>query len=494
MSTINYNPAPTIRDFIKHHKPGQFFADWVIGPVGSGKTTGIFFKLINLARLQRPSPVDGKRRVRVVVVRNTLPQLQDTTIVSWNLWFKDGQAGKWFATDKRFLLQFGDVEVEVLFRPLDTKDDVDRVLSLEVTFAIIDEFVQIPREIIDQLSARCGRYPSKKDGGPTNWGMWGSSNPGNEDSWWYEALKKADQWTVGVGAHATQEQQVLLNERILEGAALTNWTYFVQPSGFADNAENLENLPGGREYYVALTKDRSVNWVKQYVEVEWGYSLVGSPVIPSFKFELHVAKKPLKWNPLLPLVGGYDPGMNSAMILGQMDHYGRLLVLNELVQRDMGAKRFITNRLQPLLRITYPNADFCVSPDPASGQRTQTDEQTVLQVVRKYYRVRVADSNNRLPGRIEAIEHYTTRLTEQGPALLIDPNRCPTLIRALRSGWHYGISQKGDIQPEPVKNDYSHPGDGFSYLCKYFYKGLGRDERRSSQTPIPRFTNAYVLR
>jgi hypothetical protein len=177
-----------------------------------------------------------------------------------------------------------------------------------------------------------------------------------------------------------------------------------------------------------------------------------------------------------------------------MDHYGRLLVLNELVQRDMGAKRFITNRLQPLLRITYPNADFCVSPDPASGQRTQTDEQTVLQVVRKYYRVRVADSNNRLPGRIEAIEHYTTRLTEQGPALLIDPNRCPTLIRALRSGWHYGISQKGDIQPEPVKNDYSHPGDGFSYLCKYFYKGLGRDERRSSQTPIPRFTNAYVLR
>jgi hypothetical protein len=99
-----------------------------------------------------------------VIVRNTGNQLNDTTIPSWNLWFKDGIAGQWKATHKTFILRFGDVECEVLFRPLDTPDDVSRVLSLEVTFAILDEFVEIPKEIREALSGRCGRYPSKNDG------------------------------------------------------------------------------------------------------------------------------------------------------------------------------------------------------------------------------------------------------------------------------------------------------------------------------------------
>jgi hypothetical protein len=173
---IKYNPPPTINDFVKDYIPGRLFYDWIVGPVGSGKTTGLFFKLVYLASLQQPGP-DGIRRTRAVVVRNTLPQLRDTTITSWNYWFKDGEAGTWKATENRFILRFGDVECDVLFRPLDTADDVARVLSLEVTFALIDEFVQIPRAIIDALSARLGRYPAKKDGGATNFGMFGSSNP-----------------------------------------------------------------------------------------------------------------------------------------------------------------------------------------------------------------------------------------------------------------------------------------------------------------------------
>ena len=495
MATIDYRPAPTVREFIKHHKPGEFFADWIIGPVGSGKTTGIFFKLIRMAKLQAPSPIDGKRRVRAVVVRNTAPQLQDTTLVSWGYWFKHGEAGAWHATDKRFVLMFGDVECEVLFRPLDTPDDVARVLSLEVTFAILDEFVQIPQEIVEALEARCGRYPSKKDGGATNWGMWGSSNPGNEDDWWYERLEEqAERYHLG---DTPEIRQARFNEYVIANGVApkaTNWTYFKQPSGFADDAENLENLPGERKYYESLAKDHSEHWIKQFIEVEWGYSLSGTPVIATFSYDLHVAKEPITPNPHLPLVGGYDPGMNSAMILGQMDLHGRLLVTDELIQRDMGATRFVTMRAQPLIRLKYPQYDFTVSPDPASAQRTQTDEKTVLQIIAKHFKVKVADTNNRLAGRIEAIEHFTTRLTPEGPALLIDP-RCKTLIRALRSGWRYEKTRKGDIRPEPMKNDYSHPGDAFGYLCKYFYKGvLGEQRRRSLGTMRTVFSNPYLQR
>lgn len=52
----------------------------------SGKTTGLFFKLVYMAMQQAPSPQDGIRRTRAVVVRNTAPQLSDTTLKSWNYW------------------------------------------------------------------------------------------------------------------------------------------------------------------------------------------------------------------------------------------------------------------------------------------------------------------------------------------------------------------------------------------------------------------------
>jgi hypothetical protein len=53
---INYTPPDTINDFIKDFIPGELFYDWIVGPVGSGKTTGIFMKLCYMASLQAPDP------------------------------------------------------------------------------------------------------------------------------------------------------------------------------------------------------------------------------------------------------------------------------------------------------------------------------------------------------------------------------------------------------------------------------------------------------
>lgn len=489
MAIIDYKPARTVKEFIKHYYPGELFADWIIGPVGSGKTTGIFFKLIYMCLKQAPSPIDGIRHVRAVIVRNTMPQLKDTTITSWMYWFKDGEAGEWRATDKNFMLKFADVECEVMFRALDTADDVARVLSLEVTFAIFDEFVQIAEQIVTALAARCGRYPPEKDGGATNWGMWGSSNPGNEDDWWFGALNTAEQFDED-----PLDAQVRINERILEGKEEKSmWTYYKQPSGFSEMAENIQNLPGKAAYYISLAKDKAEYWVNQFIKVEWGYSISGTPVIATFRPEIHVAKGPLKYNPHLKLIGGLDPGMNTAMIFGQVDNFGRLNILSELITRDYGAKRFISDQLKPHLKRYYPDADFVISPDPAANQRAQTDERTVVDIFRKDYKVVVATDNNRLPGRIDAIEHYTTRITENGAALQIDP-RCKTVIRALRSGWRYPTKVTGDMRETPLKNIYSHPGDAVSYLCQYFFVDSERTAKRKTRPPLPTFGNSYNVR
>ena len=448
---IKYTPPPTLREFIKDHRQGELFYDWVVGPVGSGKTTSLFFKLVYMAKLQEPGP-DGIKRTRAVIVRNTLPQLRDTTLSSWGYWFKDGQAGEWKATQYRFILRFDDVECEVMFRPLDTAEDVARVLSLEVTFAIFDEFVQIPRAIVDALSARLGRYPAAKDGGATNWGMWGSSNPDTEDNWWFPYL----------------------HEELPENAR-----YFLQPSGFSAQAENLDNLPGKRNYYVNQAKGKKKAWIKQFIDAEWGFSAAGRPVIESFNADMHFAKGALRYNPHLPLVIGMDPGLGgSAMIFGQEDLLGRLLVLGELVQSGYGARRLIDERLRPYLRRRFPDAQVVIAPDPAAANRSQNDEKAVVETFRRHFTVKI-ETNNRLPMRINAIEHYTSRLVEGSPALLIDAKECPILVRALKGGWRFTMNPKNDEMKgaDPEKNAYSHPGDGFGYLCRYFHRQVERKER-----------------
>lgn len=472
MAAIDYTPPDTVKKFIKHFTPAELFFDWIIGPVGSGKTTGIFFKLVYMAKMQAKSPVDGVRRSRAVVVRNTMPQLRDTTLTSWNYWFKDGVAGTWYATSPTpttFVLRFGDVECEVLFRALDTADDVQRVLSLEVTFAILDEFIQIDKKIVEALSARCGRYPPTLDGGATNWGMWGSSNPGNEDDWWHEYL--------GLG----------------EAPLASNVTLWTQPSGFTPEAENVDNLPGKSKYYTSLAEGKSPHWVKQFIESEWGFSIAGTPVIKTFTPEIHVAKKALIPNPRLPLVIGFDPGMHCGLIYGQMDLDGRLLVYDETVLDDFGAQRLLTDKVKPLLKTRFPDFEVIFAPDPAADSRAQTDEKSVVDVLKKHkFTVKFPDMNNRLPLRVDAIEYFTTRLTSAGPALLVDP-RCKRLIRAMMGGWRYAIDTKGKRNESPEKNAHSHPADAFGYLCRYFQHTEGRLARARSAPPPAAHVNTYVL-
>ncbi len=466
MEVISYTPPPTIRTFIKDYRPGELFMDWIIGPVGSGKTTGIFFKLAYMAKMQQPGP-DGIRRTRAVIVRNTLPQLKDTTLNSWFMWFKDGQAGKWEATNYKFILRFDDVECEVLFRPLDNPDDIARVLSLEVTFAILDEFVQIPREIVDALSARCGRYPSAKDGGATNWGMWGASNPDTEDNWWYEYLHNDK-----VVFRSTGDAEGDRLKRETQRSHDLNVTYFRQPGGFDLKAENLDNLPGGRGYYIQQAKDKKRAWIKQFIDAEWGFSASGMPVVSSFSRDTHIARKALQFNPFLELVIGFDPGLGgSGLVMTQEDLDGRLLVLGELVQENMGAERVVTDRLKPYLRRRFPEAQVVIAPDPAAAQRSMTNERAVVDILKRHFTVKI-ESNNRLPLRLDAIDYFATRLVEGSPALLIDAEECPRLVRALSGGWRWTVDTKRGVArgAEPEKNEYSHVGDAFGYAARYHHK------------------------
>lgn len=139
----------------------------MMGPVGSGKSTGCCAEIMARAVTQ---PVDstGKRRSRWVVIRNTYRELSDTTLQTWLDWFPEEETGNFNRGEMthEIRLKLADdteLELDVMFRALDRPADVKKLLSLEVTGAWVNEAREIPKAIIDMLQLRVGRFPSYRD-------------------------------------------------------------------------------------------------------------------------------------------------------------------------------------------------------------------------------------------------------------------------------------------------------------------------------------------
>jgi hypothetical protein len=391
---INYTPPPTVRDFIKDYRKGELFYDWIVGPVGSGKTTGIFFKLVRMATMQAPGP-DGIRRTRAVIVRNTMPQLRDTTITSWNYWFKDGEAGTWHATTNRFVLRFGDVECEVLFRPLDTAADVARVLSLEVTFALLDEFTQIPRDIVDALSGRLGRYPSKKDGGATNWGMWGSSNPDTEDNWWFDYLHNNPAIQRHLPVLQDDDAAEMMHDILGPGGGRrrgANGRTSCSRPACRRAPRTWRTCRASAAYYTNMDEGQ----VRSLGEAVRGGRVglldrrqAGHPELQGRPPHREVALL------LQPHAAARRRARPGARRLGHDPRpagplHGRLLVLGELVQSGLSAEELVI-QAEALPARPLPGIDMnsvIIAPDPAAANRSQTDKKTVVEVFAAHFTVK----------------------------------------------------------------------------------------------------------
>lgn len=431
---INYTPPPTCRRFMLSDARMRV----LMGPVGSGKSTACCFELVRRASMQKPNS-QGIRKTRAVVVRQTARQLQDTTIKTFLDWFPPGICGQFMKTTKTYFFKVGDVECEIMFRALDDPDDVANLNSLEVTFAWFNECRDIHPDIVDAMSKRIGRYPSAKDGGPTWFGMWGDTNPPNIDTWWYYQMEKLDP-KDGVSP--------------LENG----WEVFKQPSGRSPFAENIENLPEG--YYD--TQGRSEEYIRVYIDGEYGMSNAGKPVYKYFRPDYHMAKTELRpiLNGVRPIVVGMDLGLTPAAVIGQQDPRGRVLIFDECVSFDMGVKRFLRTMLKPLLYERFSGAPVIIVVDPAGVQRAQTDERSAVDIIKSEGFKVIPARTNRILARINAVDDYLMRQVDGDPALLIDP-RCTRLKAAMMGGYRYKNKGTGD---EIEKNAHSHIAEALQYL------------------------------
>jgi len=437
---IDYTPPPTLARFMRSPKRVRA----VRGPVGSGKSTAMVIELFRRGIAQAPSR-DGIRRTRNVIVRNTLQQLKTTALPTIEQTLRGLTHYK--VSDQKVIIEFDDVHMEWLFLPLDTPENIQRLLSLELTYGWLSEFREIDAEIAMNVLSRCGRFPSKLDGGPTDYGLIMESNSFSEDSEWFDHLEKD---------------------------LPDNWGYFVQPPGLPAG-ENLENLPP--MYYADLMESNTEDWVDQYVYNQIGPSLSGQAVFrATFSSKDHLTElgdtDGLEYIPNRPMVCGLDVGRNPAALFGQMDPKGRVAVLRECFAENKGIEKFVIEDLRPLMFDHFPAAHVIFVIDPTARNKSQIGEESVFTTLRRLGFSVVLASTNFIDPRLRAVE----QLFNRREGIIIDRYACPFLVRALQHEYRYKRKKSKQLDETPEKlHPWSDLADGFQYLC------LGIDSRAMAQ-------------
>ena len=431
---IAYMPAgPITRAFFQ----SEAFVRGIMGPIGSGKSTACVIEILRRSQQQAPSP-DGIRRTRWAIIRNSYPELKTTTLKTWAEWCPLG-FGK-VNMDSPFVhhVREGDLDMEVFFMALDRPEDAKKLLSLEVTGAWVNEAREVPKLIIDTLTGRVGRYPSKSMGGATWSGIIMDTNPPDNQSWWY---------------------------RVAEEDPPKDWAFFKQASGLGPDAENVANLP--KNYYPRLVAGKEEDWVKIYVHGEYGFLNEGQAVYPMYRDRVHCSDVDIEPIRGLALTLGADFGLTPCAVIGQRLADGRWLIIDEFVTEDCGIIRF-AELLAAHVALHYSDFDVGIGfGDPAGAQRGQADLKTALELMNlnTSWKWKPAPSNE-LSMRLEVVKAALNRMVDGSPGILISP-KCKSIRKGFSGGYHYKLIKAGDgtqSYETPNKNQYSHPHDSLQYM------------------------------
>lgn len=453
MLGYNRDSVPTIRRFME----SDAFIRGLMGPFGSGKSSGCVWDIV-LRGLRQAPGLDGVRRSRWAVIRNSYRQLEDTTIRTVHQWFPPIRFGRWKPTEHSYVINRmvaeGDekpAEIELLFRALDRPDQVGNLLSLELTGAWVNEAREVPWAIIEAVQGRVGRYPARRDGGATWSGVIMDTNPPDAESDWYRFFQEKD-----------HGEAVAALAQVIPGMSVERFArIFRQPGGRAVEAENLDNLPPG--YYQRLAVGKSDEWNKVYIDGDYGFVMEGRPVFGEYNDGFHCRE--CRTMPSQPIYRGWDFGLTPACVFTQMLPSGQWIVVDELVSDAMGIERFaeIVARHSAL---HFPDTSFVDIGDPAGMQRAQTDERTCFEILHARG-IAIEPGMQTLAIRLESVRRpLRTLLDGAAPGLVLHP-RCSVLRRALMGGYQYRRMQvSGERYADrPEKNRWSHVMDALQYVA-----------------------------
>lgn len=468
-------PGPVARQFLNTRDLIRF----IMGPQGSGKTTGCLFDAIACASAMPPGK-DGHKHFAGVVIRDTYTNLWATTIRSWNKFFPK-TVGKWSGGENRpavHTLRFDDpiasratgrpcyIFVEMHFKALADQSIEDALRGAEYTWAYMNEADRLSQDVLTFLIGRIGRYPGQDMfDKPTDFfrGIVGDVNPPDTDSWIYH--------TFG-------------------GQLPARHKFFKQPGGRHPRAENLAGLPRG--YYddqVAANASKPW-WIKRMVDGQFGYSRDGMPVYELYDDDKHCSETEIEPIPALPLRLSFDQGITGpAMLVSQYTTVGQLRVLREFVPGRMGAQQFGEQGRQ------FVNANFpgyqvhpasAVDPAGMSGAVREDAHFSWAETVAQASGFNLVPAEtNELDIRIDGVSQMLATDIKAGmPSFIMDP-RCLMLRKGFNSDYRFKKKKTGEFEDKPEKNEASNPQDALQYEVMSIFGRAGITQGAARKNGIP---------
>lgn len=477
---IRYTPEATPSAF---HACDDFCRG-ILGPVGSGKSVACTLEMFMRACRQRPiRDMKGRyvRKSRWAAIRNTYPELKTTTIKTFQDWFPPEIAKfKWdIPITSTIEIRLGDgtwVHAEVVFIAMDRPQDVNKLKSLELTGAWLNEAVELPKAALDMATSRVGRYPGKREGGPSWRGIIMDTNPPDDDHWYYTMAEE-------------EKPQVKL-----PSGEVLKYSFFRQPPALLDDgrggyipnpdAENVKNLEGGFDYYFQQIPGKTREWLRVFVQGQYGTVHDGKRVYPEYSDGDHCALHDLIVTPGLPILLGWDFGLTPACVIAQYNPRGRLEVIEELVAEEMGIRQFAHEVVKPHLLNEYAGIHIGASiGDPAGNQRSQqSQELTCIKELRLAGLPTEPAVTNEFVARREAV----AGLLRRRDGFVLSP-KCKSLRKGFNGGYKFErVQVAGDerFKDVPSKNRYSHPHDALQYIALHIEDSILRKMRRSYRRNI----------
>lgn len=440
------------------------FIRGLVGPLGGGKSSGCVWDLAQRGVRQKPG-LDGVRRSRWVVIRNTAKQLDDSTIRTFLQWFPPHIHGSWIPSKGNYIIRSlkaakdePAAEIEFQFRALDRPDQIGNLLSTEYTGGWINEGREVPWAVYEALIGRIGRFPAMRDGGASWYGIIADTNPPDTESEWYSFFEEQDH------RDAVEKLSAALVKRGLAPVTVENYSaIFKQPSGLGPSAENLENLPPG--YYERQLAGKSEDWIKVYLRGEYGFTVDGKAVWPEYEDSIHCPADEKKWPRTIagiPVYRTWDFGITPAVVFSQITPDGQWIIVDELVATDIQFDQFADEVIEHSGQF-FGKSSFEDYGDPSGNSRAANADRTCFQIGwAKGIQLQAAPQHLRL--RIEATAKPMRTLRAGKPQFVLHP-RCKRLRRALMGGYHYRrVRVSGErYTDEPEKNVFSHVSDALGY-------------------------------
>jgi hypothetical protein len=383
---------------------------------------------------QMPADADGRRYSRFAIIRQSLKDAKATVLKDARSWF--GSLADWKVSDSTLYIEYGDVYSEWPFIPLDEPDDVKRLLSLQLTGAYINECIETDLNLLPDIAGRLGRYPNNEYGACTWSGIWADTNAPIMNTPWANFIEKPP----------------------------FGWQVFHQPGGHTEEAENLAHLnqtaetmrmpeddprriAQGRGYYDRLLSIGTPDYIRRYVWSMFGRDPSGAAVFAeSFSYDFHTVDELLPVYSRIILVG-QDFGRNPWSLICQLDYPGRLMCLEEVPGRgptgeNIGLEQHVKQNLIPcLMQERYIGRPIVLIGDPSGMAKDNLFEINAFDLLKRMGLQAQPAPTNDIDPRIRAVESWLIRQIGGKAALVIDRQRCPTLIAGLNGQYKFEIDR-----------------------------------------------------